>query len=53
MASRSEAGPRSNGRSKPAGNRRARSIFIAAGVLTAAWVLALILLVRWLIVTVF
>ena len=53
MASRSEAGPRSNGTSEPAGNRRARSIFIVAGVLTAAWVLALVLLARWLIEAIF
>ena len=53
MASRSEAGPRSNGTSEPAGNTRARSIFIAAGLLTAAWVVALILIARWLIGAIF
>ena len=35
MASRSEA--------------RTRSIFMVAGVLTAAWVVALVLIARWLI----
>ena len=53
MASRSEAGPRPNGTSEQAGNRRVRSIFIAAGILTAAWALALIMIARGLIETIF
>ena len=49
MASRFEAGPGQDGRGKPGGQRTARMIFIAASLLTAAWVLALLLLARWLI----
>jgi hypothetical protein len=53
MASRSEAGRGPDGREKPGGQRMARSIFIAATLLTAAWVVALILLARWLIEAIF
>ena len=49
MASRFEAGRGPDGRGKSGGQRTARLIFIAAALLTAAWVLALLLFARWLI----
>ena len=49
MASRFEAGPGQDGRGEPGGQRTARMIVIAGAMVTAAWVLALILIARWLI----
>jgi hypothetical protein len=53
MASRSEARRGTDGRSKRDGFTHARWIFTAAALLTAVWLAVLILLARWLIVTVF
>ena len=53
MSSTSDAGHGPNGTHKSNGQAVARSVFIAGGLLTAAWFVALILLVRWLIVTIF
>ena len=40
-------------RGKPKGRTLARGIFTAAALLTLVWVVAVILLARWLIVTIF
>jgi hypothetical protein len=54
MSSTSEAGrPKGSGRGRPARDGIARSVFAAGVLLTAAWLLALLLLARWLIVTIF
>lgn len=54
MSSTSEAGrPQGRGRGRPARNGVARSVFAAGVLLTTVWVLALILVARWLIVTIF
>jgi hypothetical protein len=53
MSSTSDAGHGPNGNDKSQSRAIARSVFLAGGLLTAAWFLALILLLRWLIVTVF
>lgn len=52
MASRTEARHGTDARGKR-GPTRAQWIFAAAGLVTAVWVVVLILLARWLIVTVF
>jgi hypothetical protein len=54
MSSTSEAGrPQGRGRGRPARDGVARSVFAAGVLLTTVWVLALILLARWLIETIF
>jgi hypothetical protein len=49
MASRSRAGSGQDGRDEPGGQWTARSIFIAAALITVAWLLALLLLAIWVI----
>ena len=49
MASRSEADCGQDGRDEEGRQWIARSIFTAAALLTAAWLLALVLIARWLI----
>ena len=54
MSSTSEAGrPNGRGRGRPARDGVARSVYAAGVLLTAVWVLALLLVARWLIVTIF
>ena len=53
MATRYEVRRDTDDRSKPKGRALARGIFTAAGLLTLVWVVAVILLARWLIVTIF
>jgi hypothetical protein len=54
MSSTSEAGrPKGSGRGRPARDGVARSVFVAGVLLTTVWVLALILVARWLIVAIF
>lgn len=49
-----KAHPGPNGRGpRRDGSRFARSVFAAGALLTALWLLCLILLLRWLIVTIF
>jgi hypothetical protein len=54
MSSTSEARrPKGSGRGRPARDGVARSVFAAGVLLTTLWVLALILVARWLIGTIF
>jgi hypothetical protein len=53
MASRPEARPGTDARGKRDGHTLTRGIFTAAAVLTLVWFVAVILLARWLIVTIF
>ena len=53
MESRSDAGQGPNGNEKTQDRVIARSVFFAGSLLTAAWVVGLILLLRWVIVAVF
>ena len=53
MASRSDVRRGTDARGKPKGRTLARGIFTAAALLTLVWFVAVILLARWLIVTLF
>jgi hypothetical protein len=53
MSSTSEARPAPKSSRKPDGWFVARSVFAAGALLTAAWFLGLILLVRWAILAIF
>ena len=57
MATRYEVRPGTDDgtddRGKPKGRAFARGIFTAAALLTVVWVVVVILLARWLIVTIF
>jgi hypothetical protein len=54
MSARFDAPPGPNGRGpRLEGYRFARSVVAAGALLTALWLLGIILLLRWLIVTIF
>jgi hypothetical protein len=53
MESTSDAGQGPNGNEKRQDRVIARSVFVAGSLLTAVWVVALILILRWLIESVF